>query len=542
VIDPRIEQLKAAKRLIAIREAKDNLLPFIKLTMPDPDDPDDVTRSRYEETPVARLLCDVMGKVFRGEEKRVAVSIGPQLGKTEIICRRFLAWLAGKRPTANAILGTFNQPKADEEGDLVRDIIQSDAYRQVFEDHALRKEATNSLITKEGGRFSFVGRGGSGTGRPADFFIVDDPIKDDIEAQSDLTREEVWRWFNRVVFTRCHSGSGVCIVHTRWHGDDLIGRLCDPEHPDRNKKYKGIAERWKYVNVPAVVEDPGLAKALGLSLTVQSDPLVVSMFGTKPMSALWPGRKDLDILAEAKQMDSSGFTSLYMGAPTAEDGEYFKAAGFVEYDAAELPDETEMTLYGASDHAVSTKKSADPTCLGCVGVDKDDDIWVLPDLVWARMATDQTVEELLTQMQAHTPALWWMESDLIAKSFGPFLYKRMREEDVFTVIDDVTVAADKSTRAQSIRGYIAHRRVHFPRYAWWWPDAKKELLQFPNGAHDDFVDFLAHVGLGLQKIYKPSVKKDFTDNVVKVGSIQWILAKTKKRAEKDQRLKALAGW
>jgi hypothetical protein len=118
----------------------------------------------------------------------------------------------------------------------------------------------------------------------------------------------------------------------------------------------------------------------------------------------------------------------------------------------------------------------------------------------------------------------------------------MREEDVFTVIDDVTVAADKSTRAQSIRGYIAHRRVHFPRYAWWWPDAKKELLQFPNGAHDDFVDFLAHVGLGLQKIYKPSVKKDFTDNVVKVGSIQWILAKTKKRAEKDQRLKALAGW
>jgi predicted phage terminase large subunit-like protein len=535
--------IKAAKRLLAARESADDMLKFMRFIRPDPQDIDDPDFSRYEITPLARLLTQIMQKVYRGEMKRVAVSVGPQMGKSEVISRGFPAWLSGKNPYANLILGTFNQPKADEEGDHVRSIMNTGPYRQVFPQSELRKggAAKNLLITVKGGRQAFVGRGGSGTGRPADYFIVDDPLKDDVEAQSDTTREETWKWFNRVALTRCHSKSSIVVVHTRWHTDDLIGRLCDPEHPERNKLYKGIADRWEYINLPAVVEDPKLAAALGLTLEPPTDPNVVSMFGTKPMTSLWPGRKDLDILAEAKQMDPAGFSALYMGKPTPDDGDYFRLPWLIEYDEHELP--KNLTVYGASDHAVSTKQDRDYTVLGCVGVDEEDTIWVLPGLVKDRMQTDRTVEEILMQMKLHQPVYWWMESEMISKSFGPFLHKRMMEEDVYIPIDEVTVSKDKATRARAIQGRMAMKKVRFPRFAPWWQEAKQELLRFPNGANDDFVDFMSHVGMGLVKQMRasPVVSKD-ASNVIRTGSIEWILRRAKVQAEREKQDKAASGW
>lgn len=534
---------KAAKRLLAAKEAQDDLLKFLRFVTPDPKDVDDTDFSRYEATPLARLLTQIMAQVFSGKMKRVAISVGPQFGKSQVISRGFPAWMAGKNPQANLILGTFNQPKANEEGDQVRSIMTSSPYRQVFPHTELRKggAAKELLITTKNGRMAFVGRGGSGTGRPADYFVVDDPLKDDIEAQSDTTREETWKWFNRVALTRCHSKSSIIVLHTRWHSDDLIGRLCDPEHPERNKLYKGIADRWTYINLPAVIDDPRLAEALGLTLKLPDDPRVVSMFGAKPMTSLWPGRKDLDLLAEAKNMDAPGFNALYMGKPTAEDGDYFKAPWLVEYDEAELPET--LTKYGASDHAVSTKQGRDYTVLGCIGVDDKDTIWVLPDLVIDRMQTDRTIEEILHLMKTHAPTYWWMESELISKSFGPFLHKRMIEEGVYVPIDDVTVAKDKATRARAIQGRLAMKTVRFPRFAPWWQDAKQQMLRFPNGANDDFVDFMSHVGLGLMKQLRasPPVSKD-DSNVVRTGSIEWILRAAKLRAERQKQEKAAAGW
>lgn len=535
------QQLLAAERLLKAKEAHDLLLPFMQLIMPDTDDTDDSSKSIYELTPVARLLAQIMEKVDRRELKRVAVSIGPQLGKSQLLSRGAPAWMLGRKPNLNIILGTYNQPFAEEFGDAVREITKSAAFKQVFPEVYLRKAAQDLLITNMGGRAAFVGRGGSGTGKPADIFIVDDPLKDDKEAQSDTVRNEVWSWFNKVALTRCHSGSSIVVVHTRWHQDDLIGRLCDPDHPERHKQYKNVADKWQYINLPAVIDDPKLAKALGLTLELPTDPFVVSMFGSKPMSSIWPGRKDLDFLAEAKNMDSAGFGALYMGQPTPDDGDFFKSDWLVEYDAHELPDNLEK--YGASDHAVSMKADRDPTVLGCAGVDEDDVLWVLPDVVWDRMQTDRTVEEIILQMKTHKPFYWWMESELISKSFGPFLYKQMSDQQVYVPIDEVTVSKDKMTRARAIQGRLAMKKVRFPRFAPWWQDAKKELLRFPNATHDDFVDWLAHMGLGLLKQHKPSTKvyKD-ANNVVRTGSIEWILAQTRRAAETERKKKATAGW
>lgn len=534
-------ELKAMRRMVALKKAPDDLLIFSKLMSPDPGDIDDVLRSRYEETPVARLLCQIIQKVARGEKKRIGVSIAPQHGKSDVLSRNGPAWIQGRNPYANQFLGTYNQPFADEFGDAVREKIQSSTFAQVFPDCKLRKGQKDLLITNKGGRMAFVGRGGSGTGKPADFLWVDDPLKDNIEAQSDSTRQEVWDWFNKVATSRIHSGSAIVIVHTRWHTDDLIGRLMDPDHPERNKAYKGIAEKWEYFNLPAVVDDPKLAKALGLTLEIPKNPDVVSMFGAKPMSALWPGRKDLPLLAEAKRMDSPGFNALYMGKPAPDDGDYFKAEWLVEYDEDDLPKNLEW--YGASDHAVSTKTGKDYNVIGCAGIDEDDNIWVGHDIVWERLDAFRIVEELLTQMKNKGPVYWWMEGELISKSFGPFLQKRMQEENIYIPLDEVTPAKDKRTMARAIQGRMAMKKVRFPRFAPWWQDARRQILKFDSDAHDDFVTWLSLIGLGLVKQHTPEARDSSAPRVpAKSGTIEWILRDTAQRTLQEKRRAANAGW
>lgn len=538
-LDLQRQQLRLKKRQLAYVHARGSLLRYLELQMPDPADLDDPDLTRMVATPQARLLCQIMEKVEAGKLKRVAVAIGPQLGKSQILSRGFPAWATGRNPYRNLMLGTYNQTFAEEFGGEVRDLIESPRHVAIFPEHKLQKGALDLLITDKGGKTAFVGVGGSGTGKPADFFVVDDPIRSDDDAQSQLYRDRIWKWFNAVVFTRCHSKSGIVTVHTRWHTDDLIGRLCDPDHPERNKAYAGIADDWTYINLPAVVDDPALAADLGLTLEEPKDPRVVAQFGVKPISALWPERKGLDFLAEAKRMDPRTFNALYMGRPTAEDGAYFRSEYIVEYGPEDLP--ADLKFYGASDHAVSAKQENDPTVLGCVGVDENDDIWILPDLVWDRMQTDRTVEELLVQFKLHKPQLWWMESELISKSFGPFLHKRMIEERVYVTIDQVVPSKDKPTRARAIQGRMSMRKVHFPRFAPWFQDARRELLQFPYGAHDDFVDWLAHIGQGLL-MARGAVRAPANENEAPVGSIQWILRSAKKRAAAEQRVAANRGW
>lgn len=707
------ELVKARKRFDAAAGAHDSLLQYMLLTMPDANDPDDVTKSKYQITPQARLLCQIMEKIERREMQRVGISIGPQMGKSQILSRGAPAWMTGRRPDLNMILGSYNQDFANEFGDDVRAIINSPAHKQVFPEHELRVggAAKSLLITSKNGKSAFVGVGGSGTGKPADVFVVDDPIRNDDDAQSEVHRARVWNWFTKVANTRIHNDSAIVVVHclagdtdvtmadgarkpirdvrpgdrvatyengdvsassvlnwanqgpdrvfeirmksgitvkanarhpflvidaegekwrrtdtlkpgnvirkvigasgsgshapqpaatnlqsargasktlsisepqpitwnvtedeileiadagvedvfdmqvertenfianglashnTRWHEDDLLGRLCDPDHPLRNKDYAGIADDWTYINLPAVVDDPKLAQALGLTLEPQADPLVRSQFGSKPIAALWPERFSLPFLAKQKRMDKRGFESLRMGRPAPEDGDYFKESDLVLYHSpGELP--VNLRKYGASDHAVTEKQKNDASVIGCVGIDDNDEIWVLPDLIWDRMETDGIVESMLAQFKLHSPVLWWMESELISKSFGPFLRKRMHEEQIYTTIDPVTVSKDKKSRARSIQGRMRMHKVHFPAFAPWWSDMHNQLMKFPYGTHDDAVDWLAHIGQGITKEVA-ATRPASTDNVVRVGSVKWMLAQTKAREAKQRSEKASAIW
>ncbi len=235
----------------------------------------------------------------------------------------------------------------------------------------------------------------------------------------------------------------------------------------------------------------------------------------------------------------AGFSALYQGRPTPDDGDYFKAEWLNEYTREDLDAVMDrgLRIYGASDHAVSTAQDADKTCLGCVGVDEDDNIWVLPDIFWRRARTDLVCESMLDNIKRNSPIWWRAERGHISKAIGPFLRKRMQERQIYCPIEEVVPVKDKQSRAQAIRARMAMGKVKFPRYMGWWPDAKAELLKFPQGRHDDFVDWLAHVGMGLatQVAAEPALAKG---DGPRRGTFAWLKKSAADREAKENRLKS----
>ena len=516
------EELSAIKRIMAIEDARESLLGFTKFTMPDPEDIDNVDLTQFEVEPHHRLLAEALEKVETGECLRLAISMPPQHGKSELATRRFPAWVIGRQPWKKIMIGTYNQDFANDFGSQIREIMNMPQYDAVFKTKFLKgSKAKDFLVTTQRGQLAMLGRGGSGTGKPADLFLIDDPLKDAKEAGSPTVRNDLWEWYTKVAFTRCHAASAIVVIHTRWHEDDLIGKLCDPDNPHHDPV---IAKDWTYLNIPAIMGDNEVTRALG----------------KKPGDALWPKRFPIAHLETAKRMNPRGFSALYQGKPAPDDGDYFKKDMIVGYEPSELP--KNLRKYGASDHAVTEKQENDATVLGCCGIDEDDIIWVLPDVVWERMETDRTVEELLAQMSYHKPMVWWAENDVIRKAIGPFLRKRMMEEKIYCTIDPMTPSRDKRARARSIQGRMSMRMVRFPTFAPWWAEAENELLKFPNATHDDFVDWLAWIGLGLDREIGASrgIPKD--TNVVKVGSMAWIKAAHNREQKHIEAKKASGGF
>lgn len=508
------------QRMLRLAKARDSLLDFTQMVMPDPADPDNHDATLYEIQPVHRLLAEILEKVERGELTRVAISMPPRHGKSEICTRKFPAWFMGRDPYRQVILAGASGEFADSEfGRKIKGTIQSPGFKQVFPRASLDggSKAVGNLVFKEGGAIKSIGKGAQLVGRGADLFIIDDPYANAEEAMSDSERKKLWEWFTSSAMTRLMPGGRMVIIHQRWHEDDLIGRLCDPQHPEHDENN---GKRWTYINIPAIVKEEKLAKALNLELEVPVDEEVIEVFGNKPMAALWPNRYSLKFFEEVHRNNPKVFRALYDGNPTPEEGDFFSKDWLQEYKPKDLP--KNLRYYCASDHAVSTAQYADKTCLLPAGIDEEGNIWVLPEVWWERKETDDTVDAMLQLMRQYVPMTWWAEKGHISKSIGPFLRKRMEEEKVFVNIQEMTPTKDKQTRAQSIQGRMSMRKVFFPGFAPWWQDAKKEILRFPNATHDDFVDALSWLGIGLGNQIRPSTRRLPKSDCPRTGSPKWV--------------------
>jgi predicted phage terminase large subunit-like protein len=515
------KRISAARRQKLAIESRADFLKFVKFTMPEADDPDNIDLSMFKDAKHHRALAKVLEQVEKGHIPRLIVCMPPRHGKSELISRRFIPWLMGKDPYRSVIFATYNEDFGKDFGADCRNIMSLPQYRTVFPSSGFRKGgASKSRIqTHAGGMAVFVGRGGSITGRGGDFVILDDPIKDSLEAGSPTLREQLWNWFTQVLMTRLMTASAsIVIVQTRWHEDDLIGRLTDPTNPHFSEEE---ASKWKIINLPALAED--------------DDPL-----GRKPGELLWPERFDMEFMTAQRRLDSRGFSALYQQKPTPEDGDLFQRENLMFYNKKDLPDD--LRIYAASDHAVGTDKTRnDSTCLLVVGVDKHDDIYLL-DCWWEKQSADKAVNAMLNLIKKHKPLVWWAEKGHISKAIGPFLRKRMAEERVYCSIHEVTPVANKVQRAQSILGRMAMRKVYLPKNGVWTQKAVDELLKFPNSRHDDFVDTIAWIGMGLDRLASPGGPLKSKDETPKVGTLAWVKWDSNHRKKQERLLEATGGF
>ena len=507
-------------RLEAIEDAHHDLVSFAKLMRPAPGHEDDPRCSTYLPVKHHYFIASILERVARGELRRVIITAPPRSGKTELTSKLFPAWFSGAFPDKSLILATYSETFSRDFGRAVKDIVLSPPFRQVFPDYAIKtgRVSTSRIETKRDGVLFFTGVGGAITGRGGHVLIGDDLLKNREQADSQIERNKAWSWYTQVFRSRfMDDRSAILLIQTRWHEDDLVGRLTDPD----NAYYEPEeAKLWTVVNLPAIAE--------------LDDPL-----GRKPGELLWPDRFGHDFLDSAQRVDPRGFSALYQGSPAALGGNQFKREMVRTYTAKDLP--RELRMYASVDLAVSKEQDRDRTCIIPCGVDADERIFLMPDVWWKRAEADVVVEAIIEMILRHKPLMIWGERGIMAKSIGPFLRKRMVEKSAWTILDDTHPKEDKRARSLSIYGRMAQGKVYFPENAPWFQAAVDELLKFPAGQHDDFVDAMSGIGLGLMRM-SPAARPRTATAVLTPGTFGYMKALEKRESRIIRMNAARQGW
>lgn len=440
----KLSPAQAAQELLRRRKAKRALIPFTDYTFP-----------QYVSASHHNLIAEKLEAVERGEIDRLMINMPPRHGKSELASRRFPAWYLGQHPHHSIIAASYNSDLATDFGRQVRNILATDEYRALFTTAlADDSRAANRWNTKEGGAYVAAGVGTAITGRGADILLIDDPLKDREEADSELHRQKVWDWYTSTAYTRLAPGGRIIVIQTRWHEDDLSGKLLAEEARGGDK--------WTVLELPAINEAG---------------------------EALWPDFYPLKVLERYRSvLPSRDWSALYQQRPTPEEGDYFKREWFRYYNV--LPNH--LRIYGASDYAV-TAKGGDYTVHAVCGVDPDDNLYVVD--IWRSQAESHIwVEEFINLVARHKPLKWGEEQGQIIKSLGPFIDKRMRERKVYCHREQMSSVADKPTRARSFQARAAMGKVYMPHQAPWVADLLGEMMNFPAGKHDDQIDALGLIG------------------------------------------------
>jgi len=415
-------------------------------------------------------IAEKLEAVERGEIDRLMIFMPPRHGKSELASKRFPAWCLGRNPKRQIIAASYNSDLASDFGRNVRNIVASPEFGQVFTGISLApdSQAANRMNTNRGGTYVAAGVGTAVTGRGADIALIDDPFKDREEADSERRRDLVWDWYRSTLYTRLMPGGAIVLIQTRWHEDDLAGRLL--EHEGRIED----GGQWTVLDLPAI---------------------------DKAGDALWPEWYDVPALTRIKDtIGAREWSALYQQQPQPDEGTYFQREWLQEW--TELP---AVNFYGTSDYAV-TDGGGDYTVHRVWGVDQHGTIYRVAG--WRGQSTsDVWIEEKLNLIQRWKPLAWFGEAGVIQKAIEPMLRRRMIERKVYCRLEWISSISDKPTRARGFQARAAMGKVRFE------PGADvSEYLMFPAGKHDDDVDTASLIGRALDDMH-PAIVKAISPNL-----------------------------
>lgn len=440
---------------LAIQQARNNLVDFEIFTNKDYD-------PNWHHEIIARELEHIEQFGDR-DYKILIVSVPPRHGKSQMCSIDFPAYFLGKQPSKEIITASYSADLAQDFGGKTREKVDSEEYKIIFPLVKLKEDekARGRWRTGQNGSYNAVGVGGPLTGRGAKILLIDDPIKNRLEAQSEVTRKNIWDWFTSTAFTRLEPNGVAVIIATRWHVGDLSGLIL--EHPT-------LSRRTKVIRFAAIAE-------------------VDELPYRKEGEALWKSRYPLKALQEIK--DTVGpydWSSLYQGLPVTTESQEFNPTWF-RYTNEESVSLMNCRRFLTIDTAMSKKAQADYTAFCDNSINKEN-FWHLR--TWkAKMSPEELIDAIFALHESHRYERIGIERTAYLDGLKPYLDSEQRKRNRFLPI--VELKHNQTSKEIRIRGLI-------PRYAsrsvfhidGRTKDLEYEMAQFPVGVHDDILDATAY--------------------------------------------------
>lgn len=407
-----------------------------------------------------RLIAQELQTAIEGGNKRLMIWMPPQHGKSMEVTETFPSYFLGKYPDKHVIEVSYQNDYAEKFGRANREKVRT--YGPALFGHGL--DASHSSVTnwqiagRRGGMLS-VGVGGGITGEGGDLIIIDDPIKNRQEADSPTYRERIHKEYQSTIYTRRHPDTIIIIVMTRWHEDDICGRLLNPDY--------GKVDDWKVLSLPAVCESPDdrLGRAIG--------------------ETLWPEHGyDQRWAAEAKaSVGSYSWAGLYQQRPAPLEGGLFKRKWFSFWEALPARFDRIVQSWDCTFKDNDTSDYVAGHVWGRAG-----GRFYLLDRVHARMGIIDTISAIRTLSAKWPEARAKYIED---KANGSAVIEMLSRE--IPGIIAVNPQGGKVVRAQAVAPYAEAGNVLLPSPAMspWVHDMLEELTSFPNAAHDDDVDAMS---------------------------------------------------
>lgn len=405
----------------------------------------------------------------------------PQEGKSELVSRRFPARALGLNPDRRVVVASYSAELANSFNLDTQKIILDSKFGEIFpgiqlnlnlgrREIARRKDDLFEIIGRAGS-YRSVGVGGSLTGNPADIFIIDDPIKDHAEAYSKSRREYIWNWYTDVVLTRLHNQSQLCVTVTRWHEDDLPGRIL---------KFEG-ADKWFILRLPAIKED-------------DEDPEDPRKIG----EPLWPEKHSLEFLQAVQARSNRTFVSLYQQRPRKEEGTIIMRGWFKYFQLTDLPHDRDgkpqFFKNFRSDTAYGKEKS-DNSATICYTIHSGNlyifNVWPA-NLPFPRFIS--AYKDFLVNNGYSVSSRAFFEP----KASGISTVQQLRVEtlpngDKINIIEGKSPSDSKETRVSAASAKVQAGMVFLLADQPWIESFIDECTAFPFGDKDDCVDAMAAI-------------------------------------------------
>ena len=398
--------------------------------------------------------------------KVLLIFVPPRHGKSELSSISFPAWYLGRNPEKEIITVSYSAELAQDFGGKTRAIVNGEAYPLIFNVTLKEDEqAKAKWRTNKGGSYTSVGVGGAITGRGANILLFDDPIKNREEAESEVYREKVWQFFTSTAFTRLEPGGVVVVILTRWHVDDLAGRIL--KNPE-------LSKRCKVIHFPAIATQREIHR--------------------NPGAALWPERFDINALTEIKNtIGPYDWQALYQGSPVLTENQEFNPNWF-KYSNEDQVKMGSIRRFLTIDTAMSLKTQADFTGF-CDNLVDSQNFWHLK--AWRmKLGAEELVQVLFNlakkaEGEGKPYEAIGLEKTAYTEGLKPYLDMEMRRRGTFLPLVELHhKAVNKEIRIRGLIPRYASGSIHHIEGEC--KELEEEMFQFPMGLHDDVLDSVAY--------------------------------------------------